>query len=205
MPEVAIYEGAPNAFATGAFKNSALVAVSTGLLRGMSRSEVEAVLAHELAHVANGDMVTQTLLQGMVNTFSVFLARVVGFFVDQLLQGNRESNDENRSQGMGYYITVFVVEIVLTALGSLVVLWHSRSREYRADEGAAKLLGTPTPMVQALEALGRLGSQPLPKEMKALGISEGRAAGHNLPSPSKDSLWATHPSLANRIARLKGF
>jgi heat shock protein HtpX len=140
MPEVAVYDGEPNAFATGAFKNSALVAVSTGLLENMNRDEVEAVLGHEVAHIANGDMVTMTLIQGVVNTFVVFLARVVGFFVDKVLLKN---NGENRGPGIGYMVTVFVCEIIFGLVASIIVAWFSRQREFRADAGSAKLLGSP--------------------------------------------------------------
>ena len=138
MPEVAVYDGDANAFATGAFKNSALVAVSTGLLESMNRDEVEAVLGHEIAHVANGDMVTLTLIQGVVNTFVVFLARVVGFFVDNMLQKN--SNREG-GRGIGYFVTVMVCEVLFGLLASIIVAWFSRQREFRADAGSAKLLG----------------------------------------------------------------
>src|SRR4051812_47026697 len=150
MPEVAIFEGEPNAFATGAFKNSALVAVSTGLIQSMSREEVEAVIGHEIAHIANGDMVTLTLVQGVVNTFVVFLARVVGFFVDKVIFKSE------RAMGMGYYITVIVCEIVFGILASMIVAWFSRQREFRADAGSAGLLGSPSPMVAALSRLGSL-------------------------------------------------
>src|SRR5574339_368643 len=141
MPEVAIFEGAPNAFATGAFKNSSLVAVSTGLLQSMSKEEVEAVLGHEIGHVANGDMVTLTLIQGVVNTFVVFLARVVGFFVDKAVFRTE------RGVGPGFYITVIVCEIVFGILASMIVAWFSRQREFRADAGSAALMGSPRPMV----------------------------------------------------------
>ena len=144
MPEVAVYEGAPNAFATGAFKNSALVAVSTGLLQSMSREEVEAVLGHEVAHVANGDMVTLTLIQGVVNTFVIFLSRIVGFFVDRVVFRNE------RGIGPGFFIASLVAQIVLGILASMIVAWFSRQREFRADRGAAELLGSPRPMIAAL-------------------------------------------------------
>ncbi len=188
MPEVAIYEGEPNAFATGAFKNSALVAVSTGLLQGMERSEVEAVLGHEVAHVANGDMVTLTLIQGVVNTFVVFLARVVGFFVDKVLLRNND-----RGPGIGYMITVFVCEILFALVASIIVAWFSRQREFRADAGSAKLLGSPRPMQQALARLGGLQPAPLPSAMKAFGISGGG---------SWASLFSTHPPMEQRIEAL---
>src|SRR6186713_351174 len=148
MPEVALYEGEPNAFATGAFKNSALVAVSTGLLQSMNREEVEAVLGHEMAHVANGDMVTLTLIQGVVNTFVFFLARIIGTIVDKAVFRTE------RGSGPGYFITVIVAQIVLGILASMIVAWFSRRREFRADAGSAKFLGTPAPMVNALRRLG---------------------------------------------------
>ncbi|MGZ5648652.1 MAG: protease HtpX, partial [Usitatibacter sp.] len=150
MPEVAIYEGGPNAFATGAFRDSALVAVSTGLLESMTRDEVEAVLGHEIGHVANGDMVTLALIQGVVNTFVIFLARVVGYIVDKTVFRTE------RGVGMGFYITVFVCEILFGILASLIVAWFSRQREFRADAASAGLLGSPRPMVSALRRLGGL-------------------------------------------------
>ncbi|MDQ1833686.1 protease HtpX [Massilia scottii] len=190
MPEVAVYEGEPNAFATGAFKNSALVAVSTGLLESMDRDEVEAVLGHEVAHVANGDMVTLTLIQGVVNTFVVFLARVVGFFVDKvLLRGNSD-----RGPGIGYMATVFVCELVFGLVASIIVAWFSRQREFRADAGSAKLLGSPRPMQQALRRLGGLAPGVLPSQMSAFGIS-GRGNGWG-------ALFSTHPPMEERIAAL---
>ncbi|MDQ1923785.1 protease HtpX [Massilia pseudoviolaceinigra] len=190
MPEVAVYEGAPNAFATGAFKNSALVAVSTGLLESMDRDEVEAVLGHEVAHVANGDMVTLTLIQGVVNTFVVFLARVVGFFVDKvLLRGNSD-----RGPGIGYMVTVFVCELVFGLVASIIVAWFSRQREFRADAGSAKLLGSPRPMQQALMRLGGLAPGALPSQMSAFGIS-GHGNGWG-------ALFSTHPPMEERIAAL---
>src|SRR5512136_2074574 len=150
MPEVAIYEGEPNAFATGAFKNSALVAVSTGLLQSMNHEEVEAVLGHEIAHVANGDMVTLTLIQGVVNTFVVFLARIVGYIVDKAVFRTE------RGIGPGYHITVIVCQIVFSILASIIVAWFSRQREFRADAGSAQLLGSSRPMINALGRLGGL-------------------------------------------------
>jgi heat shock protein HtpX len=190
MPEVAVYEGEPNAFATGAFKNSALVAVSTGLLQSMNREEVEAVLGHEVAHIANGDMVTLTLIQGVVNTFVVFLARVVGFFVDKvLLRGN-----EDRGPGIGYMVTVFVCEIVFGLLASIIVAWFSRQREFRADAGSARLLGSTTPMQRALARLGGMEPGALPQNIAASGISNG--AGWS-------ALFSTHPPFEQRIAALQ--
>ncbi|HZX29181.1 MAG TPA: protease HtpX [Telluria sp.] len=191
MPEVAVYEGEPNAFATGAFKNSALVAVSTGLLQGMNREEVEAVLGHEVAHIANGDMVTLTLIQGVVNTFVVFLARVVGAIVDSAL--SRDERD--RGPGIGYTVTVFVCEIVFGILASIIVAWFSRQREFRADAGSARLLGSTTPMQHALARLGGLEPGDLPQSMAASGISPGHGGW--------GALFATHPPLEERIAALQ--
>jgi heat shock protein HtpX len=144
-PEVAIFDGAPNAFATGAFKNSSLVAVSTGLLQAMNRDEVEAVLGHEISHIANGDMVTLALIQGVVNTFVVFLARVVGYIVDRTVFRSE------RDIGPGFYITVFVCEILFGVLASMIVAWFSRRREFHADAGSAHLLATPRPMISGLD------------------------------------------------------
>ncbi|HKI65077.1 MAG TPA: protease HtpX [Burkholderiales bacterium] len=189
MPEVAVYEGAPNAFATGAFRNSALVAVSSGLLQSMSREEVEAVLGHEITHVANGDMVTLTLIQGVLNTFVVFLSRIVGYFVDRVVFRTE------RGVGIGFYITVVVCQIVFGVLASIIVAWFSRRREFRADAGSARLLGTPQPMVAALARLGGLETGALPESMKASGIS-GRGG--------MMALFATHPPIEERIAALRG-
>ncbi|PLY40047.1 protease HtpX [Janthinobacterium sp. ROICE36] len=194
MPEVAVYEGDANAFATGAFKNSALVAVSTGLLQSMNRDEVEAVLGHEIAHVANGDMVTLTLIQGVVNTFVVFMARVVGFFVDNVLLKN--NNREGGGRGIGYFVTVMVCEVIFGLLASIIVAWFSRQREFRADAGSAKLLGSPTPMLHALARLGGVPPGELPQSMQALGISGGNGGW--------GALFATHPPLEQRIAALRG-
>ncbi len=189
MPEVAIYEGEPNAFATGAFKNSALVAVSTGLLQSMTHEEVEAVLAHEVAHVANGDMVTMTLIQGVVNTFVVFLSRVVGYFVD------KQINKDGNGQGVGYMVTSIVCQIVFGLLASVIVAWFSRQREYRADAGAAKYMGQPNSMINALARLGGVEAGELPKNIAAAGISD--KAGFM-------ALLSTHPPIEQRIAALKG-
>ncbi|MBE3023245.1 protease HtpX [Janthinobacterium sp. GW458P] len=194
MPEVAVYEGDANAFATGAFKNSALVAVSTGLLQSMNRDEVEAVLGHEIAHVANGDMVTLTLIQGVVNTFVVFMARVVGFFVDNVLLKN--NNREGGGRGIGYFVTVMVCEVIFGLLASIIVAWFSRQREFRADAGSAKLLGSPTPMMHALARLGGVPPGELPQSMQALGISGGDGGW--------GALFATHPPIEQRIAALRG-
>jgi heat shock protein HtpX len=189
MPEVAIYEGEPNAFATGAFKNSALVAVSTGLLRGMTREEVEAVLGHEVAHIANGDMVTLTLIQGVLNTFVVFLSRVIGYFVDNLL---RKNDEESSGPGMGYYVTSIVLDIVLGFVASMIVAWFSRQREFRADAGSAQLLGRKQPMINALARLGQMQPGALPNNVAALGITGDLS-----------KLFASHPPLEERIAALQ--
>ena len=188
MPEVAIYEGEPNAFATGAFKNSALVAVSTGLLQSMTREEVEAVLGHEIGHVANGDMVTLTLIQGVVNTFVVFLSRVVGYFVDRVVFRNE------RGIGMGFYLTVFACEIVFGIFASMIVAWFSRQREFRADAASAGLLGSPNPMVNALARLGGLQPGELPKSIATSGISAG---------PGIMGLFSSHPPIEERIRALQ--
>ncbi|MDF3035355.1 MAG: htpX [Paucimonas sp.] len=190
MPEVAIYDGEANAFATGAFKNSALVAVSTGLLETMTRDEVEAVLGHEVAHVANGDMVTLTLIQGVVNTFVVFLSRVVGYVVDRAL--NSRSND---GPGPAYMVTVLVCQIVFGIAASAIVAWFSRYREFRADAGSAKLMGSPQPMVKALARLGGLQSGHLPESMSALGISPSRGG--------LMSWFSSHPPIEARIEALR--
>jgi heat shock protein HtpX len=189
MPEVAIFEGEPNAFATGAFKNSALVAVSTGLLEGMTREEVEAVLGHEIAHIANGDMVTMTLIQGVLNTFVVFLSRVIGYFVDNL---TRSKDNESSGPGWGYYITSIVLDIVLGFVASMIVAWFSRQREFRADEGSAQLLGQKQPMINALSRLGQMQAGVLPASMSAMGITGDLG-----------KLFASHPPLEERIAALK--
>ena len=188
MPEVAIYEGEPNAFATGAFKNSALVAVSTGLLQSMSHEEVEAVLGHEVAHVANGDMVTLTLIQGVVNTFVVFLSRIVGSIVDRTVFRTE------RGTGPGYFITVMVCQVVFGILASMIVAWFSRQREFRADAGAADYLGSPVPMVNALQRLGGLAPGELPKAMAGFGITDKGGIM---------ALFSTHPPIEERIAALQ--
>ena len=189
MPEVAIYDGEPNAFATGAFKNSALVAVSTGLLQSMTHEEIEAVLGHEIAHVANGDMVTLTLIQGVLNTFVVFLSRVVGYFVDSML---RSKDEESSGPGMGFYITSFVLDILLGFVASMVVAWFSRHREFRADEGAVQLMGNKQPMINALARLNSLQAGTLPASVAAMGITGGLG-----------KLFASHPPLEDRIAALQ--
>ena len=188
MPEVACYDGEPNAFATGAFKNSALVAVSTGLLQSMSRDEIEAVLGHEVSHIANGDMVTLTLVQGVVNTFVVFLARIVGYVVDKAVFKTE------RGVGMGYHITVIVCQIVFSILASLIVAWFSRQREFRADAGSAQLLGSSRPMINALQRLGGLEPGALPQSIATSGISD---------KPGFMALFSTHPPLEERIAALQ--
>ena len=189
MPEVAVYEGEPNAFATGAFKNDALVAVSNGLLANMTREEVEAVLGHEIAHIANGDMVTLTLIQGVLNTFVIFLSRVVGYAVDRALARN---NDD--APGIGYTITVIVCQIVFGIMASMIVAWFSRYREFRADAGSSHLLGGPQPMMNALARLRTMQESHLPESVAAFGIAQ---------SGGFFSLFATHPPLEERIAALQ--
>jgi len=189
MPEVAVYEGDANAFATGAFRNSALVAVSTGLLNSMSHQEIEAVLGHEVAHVANGDMVTLTLIQGVVNTFVVFLARLVAFFVDRVVFRTERGN------GPGYFITMIVAQILLGILASLIVAWFSRRREFRADAGSAQYLGSPQPMISALARLGGLPPGELPQSLNGFGITDRRGG--------ITALFATHPPIEERIRALQ--
>ena len=191
MPEVGIFDSPdPNAFATGASKNNALVAVSTGLLNNMRRNEVEAVLGHEVSHVANGDMVTLTLIQGVMNTFVFFLARVIGFLVDRVLLKN-----EREGTGIGYMMTVIVAQLVLGILAGMVVAWFSRKREFRADSAGAYLAGTNS-MIGALEALKRVHSPTaLPEKMAAFGIRSG-------PPQGWQKLFMSHPPLEERIAAL---
>jgi heat shock protein HtpX len=189
MPEVGIFEGDPNAFATGPSKNNSLVAVSTGLLQGMTHEEIEAVIAHEVAHIANGDMVTLTLIQGVMNTFVVFLSRVVGYAVDSFL---RKNDEENTGPGMGYWITTIVLDIVLGFAAAIVVAWFSRQREFRADAGAAELMGRKQPMMNALARLGGLHTADLPKSVAAMGIAGGMG-----------QLFSTHPPIEERIAALQ--
>ena len=187
-PEVAIYDAPEeNAFATGPSKNNSLVAVSTGLLHGMTREEVEAVLAHEMSHVANGDMVTLTLIQGVVNTFVVFLSRIIA----NMVAGNNSDEEGAESSGT-FFLVSMVLQILFGFLASFIVMWFSRKREYRADAGAAKLVGAPK-MIAALERLKGNGTSTLPKEMNAMGIAGGET----------DSLLSTHPTLDNRIAALQ--
>ena len=185
MPEVGIYEGAPNAFATGAFKNSALVAVSTGLLQSMNREEVEAVLGHEIAHIANGDMVTLTLIQGVVNTFVIYLSRIAS----SLISGGRDS--EGNASGGNFMVTM-VLQLVLGFFASAIVAWFSRQREFRADAGSADLLGQSRSMQNALARLGGLVPGELPANMQAMGITGGLG-----------KLFSTHPPMEERIARLQ--
>jgi heat shock protein HtpX len=189
MPEVAIYEGEPNAFATGAFKNSALVAVSTGLLQSMNREEVEAVIGHEVAHIANGDMVTLTLIQGVMNTFVVFLSRVIGYFVDRVVLKN-----DREGPGIGYLVTTIVLDILLGVLAAIIVAWFSRQREYRADAGAAQLMGRKQPMINALARLGGLQPGELPQSIQAMGIS-GKSGIM--------ALFSSHPPIEERIRALQ--
>ncbi len=189
MPEVGIFDGEPNAFATGAFKNSALVAVSTGLLQGMTAEEIEAVLGHEIAHIANGDMVTMTLIQGVMNTFVVFLSRVIGYAVDGFL---RRDGERNSGPGIGYMVTTFVLDILLGFLASMIVAWFSRHREFRADAGAAQLMGRKQPMMNALARLGGMQPGELPQSVQALGITGGIG-----------KLFSTHPPIEERIAALQ--
>ena len=190
MPDVALYEGAPNAFATGAFKNSALVAVSTGLLQSMTKEEVEAVIGHEVAHVANGDMVTMTLIQGVMNTFVVFISRVVGYFVDKVILKN-----DRDGVGIGYYVTTIVMDIALGLVAAVIVAWFSRQREYRADAGAAQLMGRKQPMINALARLGGLEPGALPQTVQNMGIS-------SKPSGLM-ALFSSHPPIADRIRVLQ--
>ncbi|MDX1346338.1 MAG: protease HtpX, partial [Sedimenticolaceae bacterium] len=188
MPEVGIFDSpSPNAFATGANKNSALVAVSTGLLQNMNRGEVEAVLGHEVSHVSNGDMVTMTLIQGVVNTFVVFFSRIVGHFIDRVVFKTE------RGYGPGYFIGSIVAQIIFGLLANIIVAWFSRRREFRADAGGANL-SSKRQMADALRALQRVHEpEPLPQEMAAFGINGGLK-----------SLFSTHPPLEERIAALEG-
>ena len=192
MPEVGIFDSPqPNAFATGARRDAALVAVSTGLLRNMTRNEVEAVLGHEISHVANGDMVTLTLIQGVVNTFVFFLSRVIGQIVDSAL---RRNEGENRGPGFGYFITVMVLQIALGFLANMIVMWFSRQREFRADRGGASAAGSSN-MIAALQRLKAASGEPLPSQMAAFGI-QGGASG-------LARLFMSHPPLDERIAALQ--
>ncbi len=190
MPQVAIFPSdAPNAFATGARRDAALVAVSTGLLRSMKRDEVEAVLGHEISHVANGDMVTLTLIQGVVNTFVLFLSRVVGYWVDRVVLRNE------RDHGLGFFVTTMVAQVLFGIVASMIVMWFSRQREFRADAGGARLSGREK-MIAALERLRAASDpEPLPDQMAAFGIS-GRTSGIA-------RLFMTHPPLEERIEALR--
>lgn len=190
MPEVAIFHAAePNAFATGMRRDAALVAVSTGLLHNMNRDEVEAVLAHEVSHVANGDMITLALIQGVVNTFVMFLSRVIGHTVDRVVFKNE------RGHGIAYFVTSMVAELVLGILASIIVMWFSRQREFRADAGGASLAGREK-MISALERLKRAHTGPLPDQLAAFGIAGGVGAGLK-------RLFMSHPPLDERIAMLR--
>ena len=191
MPEVGIFDAEEmNAFATGARRNAALVAVSSGLLRGMSRPQLEAVLGHEISHVANGDMVTLALLQGVLNTFVIFLARIVGSIVDRALFKN-----DRQESGIGFFLTTMVAQIVLGILASMIVSWYSRRREFRADRGGANLAGTGS-MIGALQALKQSHGEPMPPQMQAFGINTGSAGGFM-------RLFMSHPPLDERIAALQ--
>ena len=189
MPEVAIYPGEANAFATGAFKNSALVAVSTKIMEQMSREELRAVLGHEMSHVANGDMVTLTLVQGVLNACVLFLARVIGYVAEGAISGDR---GRRRGSGGVYFLVYYLMQFLLGIGAALVVNAFSRRREYAADRGSAELLVSPAPMIAALRRLGNLQPGILPDSLKAMGISGKHA-----------SLFATHPSLEDRIAALE--
>ncbi len=189
-PEVAIYPGAANAFATGAFRNSALVAVSTDIMGQMSKEELRAVLGHEMSHVANGDMVTLTLVQGVLNAFVIVVSRVLA---SVLTNAGRGEGGNRRNNGGLYFLLVMVLQIALGILASLVVMWFSRKREYAADAGSAKLLGTPSAMIAALRRLGNLQPGVLPDSLRAMGIAEGK----------KTSIWSTHPSIEDRINALQ--
>ncbi|MEI8296988.1 MAG: protease HtpX [Pseudomonadota bacterium] len=194
-PEVGIFESeAPNAFATGATRNHALVAVSTGLLAQMGRAEVEAVLGHEITHVANGDMVTLTLVQGVVNTFAFVLSRVIGSIIDSAL--SRGENNERRGPGIGFWVGSLVAQVILTFLGSLVVMWFSRRREFRADAGGAHLAGRQS-MIAALQALKRGESGALPQKLEAMGIAGDERVG------GLRRLMMSHPPLDERIEALR--
>lgn len=188
MPEVAIYPGAPNAFATGAFKNSALVAVSTGIMQEMSREELRAVLGHEMSHVKNGDMVTMCLTQGVVNTFVIFFSYVLAYMVEAAMSNGKERR--RGGFGLGYLLRQ-LFQFVFGILASMVVMWYSRRREFAADEGSAELLGSPMPMITALQRLGGLKVGEMPGSMKAFGIAGGIG-----------SLFASHPPIEARIQAL---
>ena len=191
MPEVGIFDSeAPNAFATGMNKNKALVAVSTGLLRNMNQDEVEAVLAHEISHVSNGDMITLTLIQGVINTFVIFISRIVGHFVDRVIFKNEEGH------GIGFFVATIAAQIIFGILASTIVMWFSRQREFRADAGGAKLAGQEK-MISALEKLKRGVQEPLPDQMASFGINGKQGLDWK-------ALFMSHPPLDQRIAALKG-
>jgi heat shock protein HtpX len=191
LPEVGIFEAEEmNAFATGARRDAALVAVSAGLLRNMSRAQVEAVLGHEISHVANGDMVTMALLQGVLNTFVIFLARIIGNIVDRAL-----SKNEREDSGIAFFLTTLIAQFVLGLLASIIVSWYSRRREFRADRGGADLAGSGN-MIGALQALKRSQGEPMPSQMQAFGINAGKADGWM-------RLFMSHPPLDERIAALQ--
>jgi heat shock protein HtpX len=190
MPEVAVYQSPqPNAFATGANRNKALVAVSTGLMQSMTQDEVEAVLAHEVSHISNGDMITMALIQGVVNTFVIVLSRVIGHVVDRTIFKTESGH------GPAFWITSIIAELVLAFLASIIVMWFSRQREYRADAGAASLVGAPK-MIAALQRLAGTADEPLPDQLHAFGISGGRGG--------LSALFMTHPPLEERINALRG-
>ena len=196
MPEVAVYDSPDmNAFATGMSRNSSLVAVSTGLLQQMSRDEVEAVLAHEVSHIANGDMVTMTLLQGILNTFVIFISKIVGYMVDRALSSNNDEENQNGNVGFAYYITSFIAEILFGILASIIVMWFSRKREYRADAGSARLVGA-NKMIRALQRLQMSQAGELPAQMTALGIAGAKKGGIM-------ELFMSHPHLEDRTAALQ--
>jgi heat shock protein HtpX len=190
MPEVAIYEGSPNAFATGAFKNKSLVAVSTGIIRSMTREELRAVIGHEISHVSNGDMVTMTLLQGVLNACVIFLSNVLAHIASSSGDGS-----SRRGSSFKYYIVYYTLQCVLGLLATILVLWYSRRREFAADRGSANLLGSTGPMIAALRKLGNLTSEELPNSMKTFAIS----------GPRKTSIFATHPALEDRIESLQSY
>ena len=192
MAEVGIYDSPEmNAFATGARRDDSLVAVSSGLLYSMSRDEAEAVLAHEVSHVANGDMVTLTLIQGVVNTFVMFFARIVAGVISNFFSSNNDE-ESSSSGGFAYMITVFVLEMLFGVLASMIVMWFSRQREFRADAGAAQLMGNRQPMMNALARLGGMHPGELPKSVAAMGIAGGIG-----------KLFSTHPPIEERIAALQ--
>lgn len=192
MPEVAIYHGSANAFATGAFKNHALVAVSDSIMAQMTREELRAVLGHEMSHVANGDMVTMTLLQGVLNACVLFLSRVVAYLATNAMAGRDGGGERRRGSSGLYYLVYYVLQILLGFVASLIAMWYSRHREFAADAGSARLLGTPSSMIAALRRLGNLQPGVLPDSVKAFGINGQHA-----------SIFSTHPSLEDRIAALE--